>query len=96
MRSWRQIRFLAVRGDSTLKHIRIAENPIITMSEERVNPRHECASSAVLIDGLEVYRDGETGLWVAAHPGCPVSSCGDTKSEAVANVREALDLYESR
>ena len=42
----------------------------------------------------EIYKDDETGLYVARHPNLPVSSCGDTEDEALANAREAVELYE--
>jgi len=42
----------------------------------------------------ETYKDDETGLYVAKHPHLPVSSCSDTKDEAIENARKAVELYE--
>jgi predicted RNase H-like HicB family nuclease len=43
---------------------------------------------------LLVERDKETGRWSAVFPELPgCTSAGDTESEAIANAREALDLW---
>lgn len=42
----------------------------------------------------EVYKDDETGLYVAEHPTLPVSSCGETTDEALKNAQEAVRLYD--
>jgi len=42
----------------------------------------------------EIYKDDETGLYVAEHPNLPVSSCGDTERDALENAQEAVQLYD--
>ena len=41
-----------------------------------------------------VYKDSDTGLYVAEHPDLPISSCGDTEAEAIRNAHESVELYE--
>lgn len=41
-----------------------------------------------------VYKDSDTGLYVAEHPDLPVSSCGETEENAIANARDAVRQYE--
>jgi predicted RNase H-like HicB family nuclease len=35
--------------------------------------------------------NGGWGIWCPELPGC--TSCGDTQEEALANIREAIELY---
>jgi predicted RNase H-like HicB family nuclease len=37
------------------------------------------------------YESGDWAIWCPELPGC--TSCGETKAEALDNIREAIDLY---
>jgi predicted RNase H-like HicB family nuclease len=62
---------------------------LLLMSEREHKPIGDCEYQR----GLYIYLDEETDLWVAYKKFAPVSSCGDTKEDAIENCKTALEDY---
>ncbi len=43
--------------------------------------------------GLYAYYDEDTNQWVAYKKFAPISSCGDTRDEAIQNCKDAMESY---
>ena len=73
---------------------RLLKNPEVRKEYDDLEPeyqrvRQKTDAKAKLV--LSVY--AEPPYWVSECAELGLASCGDTKKEALANIREAIDLY---
>lgn len=82
-----------ILGDdfANIKHVH--DEPITTEAEKAVEREHKHPDECEYIGYTHVYQDDETDQWVSYTPWYYVSSCGDSKEEAVKNCQESLYSY---